>query len=95
MPTRGSSGSFCCCVAAQLYRTPRPFHTICTGISSSHLSAEKIQRDSCEKTQTGITYPRAPERVLCESPAAVEAQKRRAGIRQRAFRPQGVEGSAK
>src|SRR5437762_12274084 len=35
------------------------------------------------------------ERILYESPVAVEARKKRAGIRQRSFRPQGVEGPAK
>src|SRR5258706_12260874 len=35
------------------------------------------------------------ERVLCESPVAVEAWKKRAGIRQRSFRPQRAEGLAK
>src|SRR6266446_3020872 len=35
------------------------------------------------------------ERVLCESPVAVEAWKKRAGIRQRSFRPREAEGLAK
>jgi hypothetical protein len=58
--------------------------------NSSHVSYEKIQ--------TGVISLRARsclQRVLCESPVAVEARKKRAGIRQRSFRPQGVEGLAK